>query len=153
MSQEFLHDARMRRGTTSAPAGSDDVDPEARLDAAGGMGAAVVRREQLDVFVAFPPIGLVLDAVVGEMHLAVEVRQLVFASPVPDLVFAAVRATVAVGVMTVGFLQELLVLPRQVLLDDDAPDVEVAVLISETGFLLAIRRVEIRVVVDSRGGD
>jgi hypothetical protein len=33
---------------------------------AGGISAAIVRREQLDVFVAFPPSALVLDAVVGK---------------------------------------------------------------------------------------
>ena len=53
--------------------------------------------------------------------------------------------------MAVGFLQELLVLPLQVLLEDDAPDGEVAVLIAETGFLLTIRPVEIRIVIDLAG--
>ena len=48
-------------------------------------------------------------------------------------------------------LQELLVLALQVLLEDDAPDLEAAVLVSETGFLLAVRRVEIRIVVDFAG--
>src|SRR4029453_13128965 len=150
-SQEFLHNAWMRRRTTAAPAGSDDVDPEAGLGAAGRMSAAVVGRKQLDVLVGFPPIDLVLDAVVGEVHLTVEVRQVVFASPVPDLPLVAVGAAVAVGAVSVVFLQKLLVLALQVLLEDDAADVEAAVLVSETGFLLAVRRVEVRVVVDFAG--
>ena len=95
-------------------------------------------RKQLDVLVAFPPIDLVLDAVVGEVHLAVEVRQVVFARPVADLVLVAIRPAVAVGAVSVVFLQELLVLALQVLLEDDAPDVDVAMLVSETGFLLAV---------------
>jgi hypothetical protein len=48
-------------------------------------------------------------------------------------------------------LQELLVLALQVLLEDDAPDGEAAVLVSEACFLLAVRRVEVRVVVDFAG--
>jgi hypothetical protein len=47
--------------------------------------------------------------------------------------------------------QELLVLALQVLLEDDAPDVEAAVLVSEACLLLAVRRVEVRVVVDFAG--
>jgi hypothetical protein len=50
-----------------------------------------------------------------------------------------------------GTVQELLVFALQCLLKDDSPDLEVAVLISETGFLLAVRRVEIRIVVDLAG--
>jgi hypothetical protein len=51
-------------------------------------------------------------------------------------------------VVAVAVLQELLVLALQVLLEDDAADLEVSVRISETGFLLAVRRVQIRIVVD-----
>ena len=112
------------------------------------MSAAVVRREQLDVLVKFPAIDLVLDAVVGEMNLVVEVRQIVLARPVADLVLVAARSAVAVGAVAVVVLQELLVLALQVLFEDDASDLEVRVLVSKTGFLLAKRRVEIRVVVD-----
>ena len=119
---------------------------------AGGMSAAVVRREQLDVLVVLAAVDLVLDAVVGEVHLAVEVRQIVFARPVADLVLVAIRSSVAVGATAVVLLQELLVLALQVLLEDDASDLEVAVLVSETGFFLSKRRVEIRVVVESRVG-
>ena len=91
----------MRRGTTAATAGSDDVDAEAGLRAAGGVSAPVVRREQLDVLVAFASIDLVLDAVVGEVHLAVEVRQVVLARPVADLVLVAAGSAVAVGAVAV----------------------------------------------------
>jgi hypothetical protein len=52
-----------------------------------------------------------------------------FALRFPDLLLAAVRSTVAVGLVAVGLLQELLVLALQIVLEDDAPDVEVAVLI------------------------
>jgi hypothetical protein len=39
----------------------------------------------------------------------------------------------------------------QLLLENDAPDLGVHVFLSETGFLLAVRRVEIRIVVDLAG--
>src|SRR5688572_13565440 len=103
----------MRRGTTAAPAGSDDVDPKAGLGPADGVSAAVVRREQLHVLVAFTPLDLVFDAVVREVHLAVEERQVLSARPVADLVLVAVRSAVAVGAVAVVLLQELLVLALQ----------------------------------------
>ena len=60
---------------------------------AGGVGAAVVLREQLDVLVVLAPVNLVLDAVVREVNLAVEVRQVVLARPLADLVFVSVRTS------------------------------------------------------------
>ena len=74
------------------------------------MSAAVVRREQLHVLMAFASIDLVFDAVVGEVHPAVKVRQVVLARPVADLVLAAIRSSVTVGAVAVVVLQELLVL-------------------------------------------
>ena len=94
---------------------------------AGGMGAAVVRRKELDVLVKLSAIELVLDSVVGEMNLVVEVRQIVFARPVTDLVLVATRSAVAVRATAVGLLQELLVLALQVLFEDDASDLKVRV--------------------------
>jgi hypothetical protein len=46
-----------------------------------------VRGEELDVLVVFASIDFVLDAVVREVHLVVEVRQVAVAGPVTD--FAA----------------------------------------------------------------
>jgi hypothetical protein len=99
------------------------------------------RREQLDVLVLLAAIHLVLDAVVREMHLAIEVRQAALACPVADLVLAAVRSSVAVCSASVMVLQELLVLALEILLEDDASDLEIRMLVSEAGFLLAERRV------------
>jgi hypothetical protein len=82
------------------------------------------------------------------VDLAIEVRQVVFARPLANLVLVAVGAAIAVGASAVAFLEELLVLALQVLLEHDAPDLEAALLLSEPGFLLAVCRVEIRVVVD-----
>ena len=87
---------------------------------AGGVSPAVVRREQFDVLVKVPAIDLELDSVVGKMHLLIEVRQIVLARPVTDLVLVATRSAVAVGATAVRLLQELLVLALQVLLEEDA---------------------------------
>lgn len=106
-------------------------------------------REEFDVLVKFPTIDLVLDSVVWEMHLVVEVGQIVFARPVTDLVLVTSRSAVAVGAIAVGLLQELLVLALQVLFEDDASDLNIRVLVSKTGLFLSKGRVEIRVVIDS----
>ena len=82
------------------------------------------------------------------MNLVIEVRQVVLARPVADLVLVAAWTAIAVGAIAVGLLQELLVLAFQILFEDDAPDLEVRVLVSKTSFFLSKRRVEIRVVVD-----
>ena len=107
-----------------------------------------MRREQFHVLMELPAIHLVLDPVVGEMNVVIEVRQIVFARPVPDLVLVAARPAVAIRAVAVVVLQELLVVPLQVLLENDASNLEVWVLVSKSSFFLSKRRVEIRVVVD-----
>jgi hypothetical protein len=72
-----------------------------------------VRREQLDVLVALSSVRLVLDAVIGEMHLAVEVREVVFARPLANLLLIAIRSSVAIRSVAIVLLQELLVLALQ----------------------------------------
>jgi hypothetical protein len=98
--------------------------------------------------VKLPAIDLVLDSVVGEMDVVIEVRQIVLARPVADLVLVADWTAIGVGAIAVGLLQEFLVLAFQILFEDDAPDLEVGVLVSKASFFLWKRRVEIRVVVD-----
>jgi hypothetical protein len=100
------------------------------------VSAAIVWREQLDVLMEFPAIDLALDAVVREVHMVIEVPEIVFACPLTDLVLITARPAVAVGSSAVGLLQELLVLALQILFEDDAPDLEVRVLVSKAGFLL-----------------
>jgi hypothetical protein len=45
-------------------------------------------------------------------------------------------------------LKELLVLALEILLEDDAADLQIRMLVSQANFLLAERRVEIRIVID-----
>ena len=82
------------------------------------------------------------------MNLVVEEGQIVLACPTTNLVLVAARPAVAIRAVAVVILQELLVLALQVLLEDDASDLEIRVLVSRTGLLLPKRCVEIRVVVD-----
>jgi hypothetical protein len=63
-----------------------------------------VGREQLDVLVVFAPIRFVFDPVVREVHLAVEIRQVVLARPVADLVLPAIRPPVGVRAVAVVVL-------------------------------------------------
>src|SRR5690606_28425730 len=114
---------------------------KAGMGMAGGMRAAVVLREQLDVLVQFTPIDLVLDAVVREMDPLVEVRQVVVLRPIANLSLGAVRTAIAVGASTVVFLQELLVLALQILLKDDAANLEVVMFLAESDFFLPVRRI------------
>jgi len=97
------------------------------------MGTTVVLREQLDILVVLAPIDLVLDAVVREVDLAIEVRQVVVARPLANLVLVAVGAAIAVGASAVVFLEELLVLALQVLFEDDTLNLEPVVLVSKAG--------------------
>jgi hypothetical protein len=120
----------MRSGTTAASAWPDDVDPETGLPAAGGVSARAVRREEFDVLVVLTAVDLVLDAVIGKMALAIEVRQVVLARPVADLVFAAGRSSVAFWAASVAVLQELLVIALEILLKNDATDLEIRMLVS-----------------------
>jgi hypothetical protein len=105
-----------------------------------------VRRKELNVLVQFATVDLVLDPVVREVHLAAEVRQVVVAGPVSDLVFATVGPPVAIRPSAVVGLEELLVLALEVLLEHHAAHVEFAVLLAEPLLLLTVRRVQLRVV-------
>src|ERR1700754_5003050 len=117
-SYEPLRHARIERppAATSAACVTSESSPRA----AGGMTAAVVVRDHFDVFVTVTPIELVLEAEIGEMDRLVEVRQVVFARPLLDLARIPIRSPVAVRPPAVVGLEPLLVLPLEVVLQDDA---------------------------------
>jgi hypothetical protein len=116
------------------------------------MGAAVVLSEQLDVLMVLPPVDLVLDAIVREVDLPIEVRQVVLVGPPADIVLVSVRPAVAVGAPSVVFLQELLILAFQFLLEDDASNLGPVVLVAGPCLLLPVGRIEIRVPMDLARG-
>ncbi len=63
-----------------------------------------------------------LDLEVGKLHAALHVCQVALFGPLPNLVPAAAGSTVAVAAAPVGFLQEALIVPLQVVLEGDALD-------------------------------
>ena len=69
---------------------------------------------------------LVLDPQIGKMHLVVEVREVVLERPLLDLAWVSVRMAVVVVVFTIAFMQPLLVLALQLLVQDDVVDLDVA---------------------------
>ena len=136
----------MRRRPAAASS-ADAVETKACLRTPGGVRASVVLCEHLDILMAFAAVDLVLDAEVGEVDAIVEVRQFVFCRPPPDFLLRAVGSSIAVGALTIVVLQELLILPLQLLFKHDAVDNDVVVALSKTGFFFAIRGIQVRVVI------
>jgi hypothetical protein len=86
----------------------------------------------------------ILDAGVGEMHLLIEVRQVVLARPVLDLFAAPIRAAVAVSITAIPLLKEALVLAFQLAIELDAKDACSTVL--ELGSLAEVGTVDLDVM-------
>src|SRR5438552_1286317 len=59
---------------------------------------------------------LVFDPEIGEVHMPIEVGQVVIESPLLNLVLGAIRATISVGATTVALVQPLLVLALELVL-------------------------------------
>lgn len=87
------------------------------------MSAAVVQRLDLDVERSEMPVAiLVLDARVGELDVAIVLRELVLDGPAMDLFRRAIGTAIAVRLAAIAFLEELLVLAFQLVVEDDAAD-------------------------------
>ena len=87
------------------------------------VGTAIVAGHDLDVLVTRAPVAiLVLDARVREMHLLVVVRQVVLARPQRDLLRLAIWSAVAVLPTAIVLLKEPLVVPLELVVQDDATD-------------------------------
>jgi len=85
---------------------------------------AIVRGNDLDIAGVAPPIHVVFNASIGELNVALLVaRQIVLPRPASDLVDVAIGSSVAILVVAIPFLQELLVLPLQLVVQEDAVDV------------------------------
>lgn len=86
-----------------------------------GVGAAVMAGDDLDVLVPRSAVPvLVLDASIGEVNVAVVIRQLVFASPPRDLVRFPIWAPIAVLLASVSLVQEALVVAFELVVQGDA---------------------------------
>jgi len=88
---------------------------------------AIVDRQDFDAFVCPTPVELlVFDPQVGKMHLVVEVRELVLERPLFDLARVSVRVAVVVVVVSIALVQPLLVLALQLVVEDNAVDLDIA---------------------------
>jgi hypothetical protein len=112
-----------------------------------GVRASVVLREHLDILMALAAVDLVLDAEVGEVDAIVEVWEFVFSRPAANFLVWSVRSSIAVGPLAVVVLQELLILPFQVLSKHNAVDIDVLVLLPKAGDFFAIRGIQVGVVI------
>jgi hypothetical protein len=99
----------------------------------------------LDIAVVPTPVGfLVLDADVREVHLVIEVRQLVFVSPCPDFFRRAIWVTIVVIPVAITVVQPLLVLTLELVIEEDALDTSAAL---QEGFCFAfVRAADLNVV-------
>jgi hypothetical protein len=111
------------------------------------MGAAIVRRDDLDVLALPAAIWLlVLDANVGEVDLVIEVRQVVLVGPIANLIRRAIGMAVVVVVVLVPLVEPPLVLALQLVVEEDALDVRTPV--QETVLGLFVRAIDLEVVFE-----
>jgi hypothetical protein len=87
------------------------------------MGATIVDGQDLDVFVIVAPVNLVFETHVREVHVSIEVRQIVLECPVLDLSWIAVGAAVAVAI---AFVQPLLVLALELVIEHHSFNARIA---------------------------
>ena len=70
-------------------------------------------REDLDILVTVAAIELVLDPEIRDVHVPVEVGQVVFPRPVLDRARVPVRASIAIRAVAIALLEELLMSRRR----------------------------------------
>ena len=122
------------------PSAGAAVTTEARPGGGGAVGASIMDGDDLDVLVVAAAVDLlVFDPQVGEMDLLVEVREVVFERPFLDLPRVAIRVAVVVVAVPIALVQPLLVLALELVVQDDAFDVRVAL-------VQALRDAQIRLV-------
>ena len=104
-----------------------------------------MERHDFDVDVIQAAVDIdILDARIREMHVPVEVRQVVFARPFLNLRLTAIGPAIAIGTTSIPLLQELLVLSFQLAVELHAKNARLALL--EPRRLSNIRAIDLRVV-------
>jgi hypothetical protein len=134
----------------AAPADAQ-ADPavagEARARDAGAVSAAIVRRQDLDVFALPSAIRLlVLDADVRKVDLVIEVRQVVLISPLANLIGRAIGMSVVVVVVLVALVEPALILALELVVENGALDVRAA--LQQTLLGLFVRAIDLEVVFE-----
>jgi hypothetical protein len=111
------------------------------------VGAAIVRRQHFNVDVVKRAVDvLVFDPQIREMHLFVEVRQVVLACPAFDLMRLAIRATVDVWPIRVALVKPALVFAFEFVVQDDA--FHLCAALGELVSFAQVRAIDLRVVLD-----
>lgn len=102
---------------------------EAGASRGGAVGAPVVNSCDLNVHVVLPAVDIpILDTEVGEMDLAVEVRQVMFVRPLLDFALVTIRPSVVVVAVPIALVEPLLVLALELVVEPDALDAGTALL-------------------------
>ena len=97
-----------------------DGEPRAALRA--HLARGVLRRGDLHILTLVPPLLLVLDAYVGELHVSILDGELVRGGPCGDLFRRSIRPPRGVPVPPIVGLEEALVLPLQLVVEHDTLD-------------------------------
>ena len=114
------------------------------------MRASIVDGYDLDILMIAAPVELlVFDAQIRKMHLLVEVREVVVVGPFLDLRWLAIRPPISVVAVGIPFVQPLLILTLELVIEHDAVDVGLA--LSELLRFAKVRLVDLRVVFDLAG--
>src|SRR5438067_9062386 len=109
------------------PRARSAVATEAGTLSRGPVGAPVMDSYHLEVDVIPAAVRvLVFDAGIREMHLLVEVRQVVLAGPFLDLMCIAIGVAVVVVAVAIARVQPLLVVALELVVEDDAIDARAA---------------------------
>ena len=110
------------------------------------MGAAIVRRDDLDVLALPAAVRLlILDSDIREVDLVVEVRQVMFVCPLANLIRRAIGVAVVVVAVAVVLVKPALILALELVVEDDAIDVRAALLEPRLG--LFVRAIDLDVVL------
>src|SRR5207253_1689298 len=70
------------------------------------------------VILAAVPVAI-FDAEIGEVHLLVEVREVVLVRPFADLLVGSIGVTIVVGAITITLVEPTLVLALELVVEDD----------------------------------
>src|SRR5713226_8626422 len=96
------------------------VTREARLRHARRVSPAIVLGRDLDVLVIFVSVPVpIFDAQVGEVHLLIEVRQIVVVRPLADLLVGSIGVAIVVGPITIALVEPTLVFALELVVEDD----------------------------------
>jgi hypothetical protein len=108
------------------------------------MGASIVLRDHLYVFVMVPSVQLIFDAEVREVHGLLEVRQVVFVRPRFNLASVPIRSTIAVWPAAIRLLQPFLILALEFLFEHYPMDFRTGV--TETLLFAKVGAIHLNVV-------